>query len=63
MGGDDGLRLLAASEIGAKPDHPLAVVTGDPQRQRAAGVIMPDLGCIDAMPMGSFTARERKNKA
>src|SRR4051794_26916820 len=44
---NDGLRLFAGSEIRAEPETPLPAVIGNPQCQRAAGIVMPDLDRID----------------
>ena len=60
MGRHDRLRHFASSEIGTEPDAARAVAIGDLQGQRAAGVIMPDLHGIDAVPMRAFAARQQK---
>ena len=56
----DRLRRFAGSEVGAEPDAALPAVIGDLQRQRAAGVIMPDLHRIDAMPVRALAARQQE---
>ena len=56
----DRLRHFAGGEIGTEPDAALAVIVGNLQRQRAAGVIMPDLHRIDAMPMRALAARQQE---
>ena len=57
----DRLRPLAALEIGPEPHRVRrAAVIGDPQAQRAAGVIVPDLHRVDAMPMRAVAARQQK---
>ena len=59
-GRHDRLRLLAGRDVGAEPKTPLPVIVGDLQGQRAAGVIVPDLHRIDAMPVRAFAARQQK---
>ena len=56
----DRLRHLAGGEIRTEPDAVLAVAIGDLQLKRAAGVIMPDLRRIDAVPMRPFMARQQE---
>ena len=56
----DRLRQFAGGEIGAEPDAALAAVIGDLQGQRAAGVIVPDLDRVDAMPVRALAARQQE---
>ena len=56
----DRLRHFAGGEIGTEPDAALAAVIGDLQRQRVAGVVMPDLHRIDAMPVRALAARQQE---
>src|ERR1700681_3941367 len=56
----DGLRQFTCREVGAESKTPLPVVIRDPQRQRAAGVIVPDLYRIDAMPVRALAARQKE---
>ncbi len=51
MSRNDRLRLLVRRQVGAKSDHALTIVVSDPQRQRFAGVVVPDLDRIDAVPV------------
>jgi hypothetical protein len=60
MCGDNGLRHVAGGEIGTKPDAALVPIIGNLQTQRAAGVIMPDLHRVDAMPVRAFAARQQE---
>src|SRR4051794_39642846 len=52
------LRLIARGEIGAEPGAALAAIIGNLQGKRTAGVIMPDLHRIDAVPMRALVARQ-----
>ena len=56
----DRLRHFAGGEIGSEPEAALAAVIGDLQGQRAAGVIVPDLDGIDAMPVRALAARQQE---
>jgi hypothetical protein len=56
----DRLRCFAASEIGAKPDAAPAAPIGDFQGQRVAGVIVPDLHRVDAVPVRALASREKE---
>ena len=56
----DRLRYFAGGEIGTEPDAASAIAIGDLQHQRAAGVIVPDLHRIDAMPVRAFAARQQE---
>ena len=56
----DGLRYFAGGEIGTELNAATVVAIGDLKKQRAAGVIMPDLDSIDAMPMGPLIARQQE---
>ena len=51
MGWHDGLRLFAGIQVRSEPDCALATVIGNPQCQRIAGMVVPDLHGIDAMPV------------
>jgi len=57
----DRLRPLAGREIGTER-HQMrcAAVMGDLQHQRTAGIVMPDLDGIDAMPVRTIAAREQE---
>src|SRR6266481_6647787 len=56
----DGLWQFAGREIRAEPETPLPVVIRSLQCQRAAGVIMPDLDRVDAMPVRALAARQQE---
>src|ERR1700681_878353 len=47
----DGLRHLARGEIGPESELARAIAVGDLQLERGAGVRVPDLARIDAMPV------------
>ena len=58
----DGLRLLAGGEVAAEPDsldrrRDLAAISSS---ERRAGVEVPDLGGIDAVPMRALAARQQE---
>jgi hypothetical protein len=50
----DALRLLACGEIASQLEGLPVATVGDFERQRRAGMEIPDFDGIDAMPMGSF---------
>src|SRR6185437_7876107 len=54
------LRQLARGEIGAERDAAPSAVVGDLQGQRVAGIIMPDLDRIDAVPVRALAARQQE---
>src|SRR6202023_898354 len=56
----DGLRRLARGEIGAEPECARAIAVGDLQLEHAAGMIVPDLDRIDAMPVRTLTPRQQE---
>src|SRR5262245_14621708 len=56
----DGLRLLAGGKVGLKPDGRGAAVRADAKHQRRAGIPMPGLDRVDAMPMRALAAPEQK---
>ena len=58
--GYDGLRPLPGTEVGAERIvvDDLALVA-DPELQRRAGVPVPDLGGVDAMPVRNVLALEQ----
>src|SRR5438876_7412859 len=58
--GNNGLRHFARGEVGAEPDAALAAIVGNLQAQRVAGVIMPDLHRIDAMPVRALAPRQQE---
>src|SRR5258708_19191008 len=60
LSGHDRLRLFAGAEMGTEPDRTPAAVIGDVQGQRAAGVIMPNLDCIDAVPVRALAVRQQE---
>src|SRR3977135_3148959 len=60
LSGHNRLRYVACDEIRTQPDAALAAVIGNLQGQRAAGVIMPDLDRIDAMPMRALAACQQE---
>src|SRR4051812_18697554 len=51
---NDALRFVAGGYIRPQLDYTPPVVVGDLQDQRRAGVIVPDLHRIDAMPVRAF---------
>jgi hypothetical protein len=55
------LRRFAGGKIGAEaqPDYGTARL-GDGEFERRAGIPMPDLGGVDAMPMRALAAREQE---
>ena len=56
----DRLRHFAGREVGAELYAALAAVISDLQRQRRAGVIVPDLDGVDAMPVRALAARQQE---
>src|SRR5579871_699431 len=59
--GHNRLRPLARGEIGSEPHGVLAAtLVGDLQAQCTAGVIVPNLGGIDAMPVRAIAARQEE---
>ena len=57
---NDRLRHFARGEIGTKSNAAPIIAIGDMQGQCAAGVIVPDLDRVDAMPMRSSMARQQE---
>jgi hypothetical protein len=53
----NALRRFTGSKVGAERDDALAALIRDSQCQWAAGVIMPGLHRVDAMPVRTFAAR------
>src|SRR6202158_4157746 len=54
------LRNLAAGEIGAKADDFFLGAVDHRQLQRRAGVIVPDLDRVDAVPVRALAARQQE---
>src|SRR5208283_4467599 len=62
VGGDNGLRAFAGGEIGAEADalDRRAGVERNLELERGAGIMVPGLGGVDAMPMGALAARQQE---
>src|SRR6185437_3399648 len=56
----DSLRHFAGGEIGAERNAASSGIVGDLERQRIAGVIVPDLDRINAVPVRAFATCQQE---
>src|SRR5262245_16586800 len=60
MDGHDRLRTFTGSDIRPERHRASRAVSMDVELERSAGVPVPGLGGIDAVPMGTLPAREQE---